>query len=110
MQRTKDITFIGFALKSRGIILGANSVYAEKKRKYLLLLCQSAAKNTAKDFIAYAARQSIPAIKTCGVLLEDIVNKSNCKVAAITDRHLAEAVLNNLSDNFENISGGIFNE
>lgn len=110
MQRSKDLTFIGFSIKSRKIVLGCNALLSERKRKYLIILCHSAAKNTVKAITAYAYNHDITIIKTHNILLEEIVNKSNCKAAAITDQKLAAAIKDNLSGNFEIMEGGVFNE
>lgn len=107
MQRSKDLTFIGFCIKARKIIYGYNTLTENNKKKYLILLCGSAAENTKKDVISYAKNQGIKLLETQGILLEEIVNKANCKTAALLDMNLAAAVLENISDKFILINGGI---
>lgn len=104
-KRSKVETFVGFALRKRALITGANSVRTLKKAK-LLLLCATAAENTRSDALGLALKWRCPLVE-CKISLEDITGKANCKIAAMTDKDLANAVLNNLDENFSVISGGI---
>lgn len=107
LQRSKDLTFIGFCIKARKIIFGYNTLIESSKKKYLIFLCNSAAENTKKDVISYAKKNNIKLLMTQGILLEEIVYKVNCKTAAVIDKNLAAAVLENISNNFITIDGGI---
>lgn len=109
MQRSKDFTFIGFAIKARKVIYGANTIEGNRNRKYIMFICESASENTKKLIQSLALKNRTILVQTKGILLEDIVNKINCKTAAIIDKQLGEAVLTNLSANFEIIYGGVFN-
>lgn len=106
MLKSKDLTFIGFSVKARKIIYGLNLIESDKKRKYLMLLCNSASDNTKKAVTDYAKRKNITILITQDILLEEIVNKTNCKSAALTDKNLATAVLENISHNFITFDGG----
>lgn len=107
MQKSKDLTFIGFSIKARKIIYGFNTLTESKNKKYLILLCYSASENTKKDVAAYARNNGIKILETKGILLEEIVNKPNCKTAAVTDKGLAAAITENVSDKFLITDGGI---
>lgn len=97
------MTFIGFAIKARKIAFGLNQIESCKKRIYLMIICHSASENTAKAAIALAEKRGAAALMTQGVLLEDIVNKPNCKSAAITDEELAAAIRRYAGRHFKNI-------
>jgi hypothetical protein len=99
LQKGKDITFIGFSVKSRRIVYGINQIINSRKKLYLLILCKSASENTKKEARNFAKNHAIKILITKDILLEEIVNKINCKSAALTDKNLAVAVLDNVGCN-----------
>ncbi len=102
--RSKFETFIGFAIRKRALITGLNSVES-LKRAYLILVCESASENTKKQALDFARKFNCEAV-LCKIPLEDITGKLNCKIAAVTDKNLAVAAVNNSDENFSVISGG----
>lgn len=103
--KSKVEAYIGFAIKKRALITGSDSV-SRLKRADLVLLCKSGSPNARKDALNAGARLKCPVVE-CGILLEDITGKQNCKIAALTDKQLAAAIMNNLNQNFSVVSGGI---
>lgn len=106
MQKSKDLTFIGFSVKAGKILYGLNIIKEYKKRIYLLILCHCASENTKKAAKLFATKRKIKILITQDILLEEIVNKNNCKTIALTDKNLAVAVLENISHNFIAFDGG----
>lgn len=104
-NKSKVETFIGFAVKKRAVVTGSDGV-SRLKRAFVLLVCRSGSQNAKKQAINAGARLKCPLIE-CAIPLEDILGKQNCKIAAITDKALADAILNNLNENFSVVSGGI---
>lgn len=105
MVKGKVETYIGFCIKARKIALGSGSIDVVKKGVYLVMVCSSASDNTLKLAIKYKNRFSCPLV-ICKTLLEDVVHKPNCKVAAIRDESLAHAILENLGDEYELYADG----
>lgn len=106
MQRSKDLTFIGFSVKARKIVYGISLIADYRKRIYLLILCRSASENTKKTVMDFARYNNIKTLVTQDILLEEIVNKPNCKTIGLTDKNLAAAVLENISGYLKACSGG----
>lgn len=103
-NRSKIETFIGFAIKARAFVVGGNAI-ATVKKAYLLLLCASASDNTKKLAQKYCKKLHCDLLLTHKPL-EDLCGKENCKIAVITDKNLANAVLMNKDENFSVYSGG----
>jgi hypothetical protein len=98
-------TFIGFCVKARKISLGAGAIDTLKGGVYLILVCSSASENTFKLALKYKNRFSCPLI-ICKRLLEDAVNKPNCKIAAVKDQSLAQAIINSVNEDYQLYIGG----
>lgn len=105
MERSKVETFIGFSIKSRKICLGAGAIEVQKGGVYLMIISADAAINTQKLAIKLKNRFRCP-LSVCKRGFDEIVNKPNCKIAALQDKNLAKAVMENLDDNFEYYAGG----
>lgn len=96
MQITsKAETYIGFSIKSGKIVWGLDNVIISRKPIKLILICSSLGENSEKKLLTYASGKAIKVLKLTDRLLEDVVNKTNCKVIGLTDAHLAQAVISN---------------
>lgn len=100
MANSKIGSFIGFAIKAKDIVFGLYSIENYKKKIHLLIVCESSKKNTIKNAVNFKNKFNAPLITTKGILLEDVVFKKNCKIIAITNKNLADAILNNLNENY----------
>ena len=97
-------TYIGFSIKARKIALGAGTVDLLKKGVYLVIVCSTASENAMKVALKYKNRFSCPLI-ICKIGLENVVHKSGCKIAAIRDKNLAQAICDNLDGDYELCDG-----
>ena len=105
MEQSKLQTFIGFAIKSRKIKCGVNAV-ATLKRANVLIICSSATENTFKDAEKLAKKLFAKLYVLNEIKLEDLVLKSLCKLVAITDKGLANAIVNCNDSRLKEYSGG----
>ena len=103
-KKSKVETFIGFSVKARVLVTGSDAVDRLKKA-YLILICASASENTAKLASVCAKRLNCP-LMTCKIPLQDLCNKTNCKIATVTDKNLATAIIDNRDENFSVCLGG----
>ena len=76
-----------------------------RDKVYLLILSADAAKNTKKSAIKFKNRFSCPLL-ICKSDFDRVVNKPGCKIAAIRDKGLSEAILGSLNSNYELYAGG----
>ena len=105
MQRSKVLTYIGFAKKSGNLRSGVNAINTLKTAN-LLIVCATASQNTVKEAVKLSVKFSCPIVES-KVLIEEITGKGNCKLIAITEGNLAKAILDNKDENFTLISGGM---
>ena len=99
MQRSKILSYLGFAIKSGNLRTGVNAV-ATLKRVNLLIVCKTASQNTVKDAEKLAIKFGCPLVESA-ISVEEITGKENCKLMAVTDENLANAIIDNLDDSFK---------
>ena len=105
MQKSKVLTYIGFAKKSGNLRSGVNAINTIRTAN-LLIVCATASQNTVKEAIKLSAKFSCPIMES-KISVEEITGKENCKLIAITEGNLAKAILDNKDENFTLISGGM---
>ncbi len=90
-------TYLGFAVKKGSVIYGLDAMERQNKAPYAVLLCPTAAQNTAKKTAEYCKARHVRLLR-CDEPLAPVVYKTNCKVLAVTDQGLAQAILKNTDD------------
>lgn len=96
MQNTgKIISYIGFAARANKIVFGTDRILV-RPRVPVIVLSGNAAENTTKKISSYAEKSKSPVVILENVTLEEILKKNNCKVVAVTDRELANAIIENV--------------
>lgn len=106
MAKDRVNTFIGFCVRARKICLGSGAIDTQRGGVYLIIVCSSAGKNTFRLALKYKNRFSCP-LMICKIGLENAVNKPNCKIAAIKDKNLAEAIIADACEEYEIYAGGV---
>lgn len=89
-------TLTGFAIKAGKVIFGADNIYLSGKRKYVILVCRTASERTVSRLINNCS--SVPILKCKYTDLSEIVFRENCKVLAVTDRQMSQAMLNSYNN------------
>lgn len=105
-KRAKAETYIGFCLRARKIALGTGAAECLKKGVFLILVCSTASENAFKLAVKFAKRHACP-LMVCKCGLENAVHRPGCKIAAVKDERLAEAIVAAADDNYEIYAGGI---
>ena len=100
MAQSKVKSYIGFCKRARKIKLGSSAVGTLKSGVYLLLLDSQAAKNSLRYALKYKKKFNCPLL-VCGDNFEELVGKKNCRLAAIQDKNLADAILNSGEPGYE---------
>ncbi len=106
MAKDKVNTFIGFCIKARKITLGSGGIDVLKKGVHLIIVCSSVAKNTFSAALKYKNRFGCP-LMICKCGLENAVHKPGCKIAAVRDKNLADAIIANACEEYEIYAGGV---
>lgn len=99
MKRSKIDSLLGFAVKAGKILYGIDTLETTKLRYYLILLCHSTAENTRKKVIHIAELRHVP-IVVSESNLQYAVGRKNCKVLAITDRQMSDAMCKYLEEGY----------
>lgn len=99
MAKSKIDTYIGFCIKSGKISLGSGAISTLRGGVYLLIIDADSAKNSKRLALKFKNRFACPLV-ICKSDFATAVNKPGCKIAALRDGNLANAVLQNLDDNY----------
>ena len=91
MDTHKIATYLGFALKAGKVTLGINAARTLKKGVTCLLLDEGTASNSKKQVKKLRARLCCPLIEVEN--LGALVCRQGCKLAAVRDLSLADAIL-----------------
>lgn len=107
MGKTKIESYVGFCIKSGQITLGSGAIDTLKGGVHLLIVSADVAKNTFKLALKFKNRFGCPLI-FCKSGFDKVVNKPDCKLAAIRDRGLAAAIIKSIDadNNYEFYAGG----
>ncbi len=106
LDKSKVLTFIGFSLRAKKLRCGVNAIKTIKKSVKVLILCQTASNNTFDEAVKIAKKLNSTLIISVDNKVEDIVNKERCKLIAVEDESLAQAILDNLDSQFVRYAGG----
>ena len=105
MEKSKVNSYIGFCKRARKITLGSGAIDALKSGVYLLILDGKAANNSMRYALKFKNRFNCP-LMICNGNFEEITEKPLCRLVAIRDRSLAEAILQSGDANYELYAGG----
>ena len=89
MQRSKIETFLGFARRAGKLTLGVHAA-GTLRRAELLVADESVAPNNRKEIEKLQKKFGCELIFVQN--LEGMTNKAQCKLAAVRDKNLAEAI------------------
>lgn len=100
MGQSKARSYIGFCFKSGKITLGSSAIGILRNGVYLLILDGKAQKNSLRYAIKYKNRFCCP-LMICKENFEEIVKKPQCRLLAVRDKNLADAILNSGDVSYE---------
>jgi hypothetical protein len=102
-------TYLGFCLKAGKLTCGANAIECQRDKIHLMILCSTASHNAEDTAIKLSQKFGCKLITCQNKPLAEIVGKLNCKIAAVKDESLAEAIINKVESgdtNFKYYNGG----
>ncbi len=107
MEKSKIETYIGFCIRARKVIYGAEMISRQKKGVKLLLVDGGIGANSLKILIKARETLGCPLWQTPPNALGEYAHKPSVKAMAITDEHLAQAILSVAErENLKLYSGG----
>lgn len=90
MERSKTETYLGFAKRAGKLTLGVQAAATAKRGAYLLVADESVAPNNRKEIEKLQRKFGCPLVFVKN--LEDMTGKSQCKLALVRDKNLADAI------------------
>ena len=108
MEKSKIETYLGFSIRSRKIIFGAETIEKQRKGVFLLVIDGEIGKNSLKSILKAQETLSCPLYVTDAGALGEWVHRPAVKAVAITDKNLASAMLKcaESEPKFKSYSGG----
>lgn len=100
----KISAYLGFAIKSGKVIFGIDNLKDYDKKLYLVIICESANDKYTDLALSKRLKTGCDLLKTKGVLLDNLVNKSNCKILGIKNKELATAIINCKAQNLVEVN------
>lgn len=99
MQKDKVESILGFAIKAGKVLFGADSIERYHKKKHLILMCNTVSENTREKLLR--TNPGVPAIISRTAKVEDLTHRVNCKVVAVTDKQMAQAIITNKNGSYQ---------
>ncbi|MBR2623090.1 MAG: hypothetical protein IKD15_02565 [Clostridia bacterium] len=93
MEKSKIETYLGFCIRSRSIIFGAETIEKQKKGVFLLVIDGGIGKNSLKPMLRAQEKLGCPLYITDEGALAQWVHRPAVKAVAITDNNLASAMI-----------------
>ena len=93
MEKSKIETYLGFCIRARKIIFGAETIEKQKKGVFLLVIDVAIGKNSLKPILRAQEKLGCPLYITDEGVLAEWVHRPAVKAVAVTDDHLASAIL-----------------
>lgn len=93
MEKSKIETYLGFCIRSRSIIFGAETIEKQKKGVFLLVIDGGIGKNSLKPILRAQEKLGCPLYITDEGALAQWVHRPAVKAVAITDNNLASAMI-----------------
>ncbi|MBQ9145430.1 MAG: ribosomal L7Ae/L30e/S12e/Gadd45 family protein [Clostridia bacterium] len=90
-------SYIGFSVRSRKIIMGADSLLRYRKKVFAVLMSDSINRTACGEVSRYCEKNGIPLVRCDDELLSACLHVENCKCIALLDSNLAGAALKELS-------------
>ena len=108
MEKNKIETYLGFCIRAGKIVFGVDRLEKHKKGVHLILVDGSVGKNSLKPALLAKERLHCPLVMADNGVLGETLHRPAVKVAAITDEHLAAAILSVVGgeSQFKLYSGG----
>ncbi len=108
MEKSKIETYLGFCIRSRSIVFGAEMIEKKKKGVFLLVIDGNIGKNSLKAIARAQEKLQCPLYITEEGALGEWLHRPAVKAAAITDKNLASAMIKSADGEpkFKLYSGG----
>ena len=102
MVQDKVVTLVGFAIRAGKIIFGMDSILRNHKKKGLIIVCKSLSEGSRERLVKQVGNTKVVLSRVTPV--SELTHREGCKVIAITDKQMAQAILDNMNGNYQVIT------
>ncbi len=102
MTNDKVVTLMGFAIRAGKVIFGTDAIERYHRRKQLILVDKSLSLNSREKLVR--DNKSVPIVLSTSVTLADLTHRDGVKAIALTDKQMAQAILNNMNGSYQLIT------
>lgn len=108
MEKNKIETYLGFCIRARKIVFGAEEVEQKKKGIFLIIADESLGTSSQKIIHRAIEKFACPLITAKAGALGERLHRIGVKAVGITDKNLAEAIVKEVANDtqFKLNSGG----
>jgi ribosomal protein L7Ae-like RNA K-turn-binding protein len=99
MSKNKIDTYIRFAIKSRSIIYGIDNIKKGIRQIKIIIADKTLSENSLDKAGLLCNKNNIPLVIS-EEELNNILNTENCRIIGITNRNMAEAIINNVGEGY----------
>ena len=92
-MNTKLQTYLGFCIRSRKIVFGAEEAETQKKGVFLLMMDTAVGNSSQKCIKKAQEKFGCPLLVTPEGVLGELLHRPSVKAVAIKDEHLASAIV-----------------
>ena len=92
MERSKLQTYLGFCIRARKIVFGAEECEGTKKGVFLLLMDEDLGNSSKKCMVKAQEKFGCPLFAVEKALLGELLHRPSVKAVAIKDKNLASAI------------------
>lgn len=98
----KVVSILGFAMRAGKVLYGCDSIERYHKRKYLMILCGSLSENSREKIVR--SLSGVPTVVVRQNTVADITHRPGCKAVAVTDKQMAQAMLDNMNGTYQRVT------
>lgn len=92
MTQSNLSKFVGFAVKSKQILVGYDNILSAHKKPCLVLICKTADSHNVEKMVQECLQQGVAVAKTLVETLDEVSHLQHVKFLAITNASLAHAI------------------
>lgn len=93
MKNGKIQTYLGFCIRAKKIVFGADEIEKRRKNVYLIVCDGGIGANTLKTLYKAQEKLACPLLTTENGALGELLHRPAVKAVAIQDKNLASAIL-----------------
>lgn len=85
--------YLGFSIKNRSMIFGLDNILSCHKHLYVIVVGDDLTEKNLSKILTFAQIRKCTLSKVGGTF-GMLINRPTCKLAGVTDKHLAQAIIN----------------